>query len=383
MSIGFIYLKSSYGQLIRIKAIKQYLIKNGINILDLEFENYTQNKISRITNYILRNNLLKSYDKSLSFIDNITISERFLTKRSLLTKFIDSLSLEKYADIKYFHAENHEGAFLAFLLKEKLGIPYVFDMHGLAYEEALGNKLNSTECEFVRKLEQVTVENAAYISVVSKYMKDYLHEKYNYPLENILIIPCGSKIYCKTAQYSKTPNVIYAGGLGYWESIMDYVNMPIFYKKKYKKNDAKFYFLGGGNKMNDILKYINMNDINLTYLGSKTREETLETLCKMQVGVIPSTKDIARICASPVKVVDYASCGLPIITCDVGEWTDIIKEYDAGVVCKNSDPNEFAEAVSILKDKTIWEHKSRNAVTMVNEKYDWDIVLKPLLELYS
>ena len=79
---------------------------------------------------------------------------------------------------------------------------------------------------------------------------------------------------------------------------------------------------------------------------------------------------------------DYAACGLPIVTVDAGEWSNMIKEYDCGIVTDSSDPKEFAEAIKQLNDKEVWKNKSKNGKRMIEEKYNWDIVLNPLLDIY-
>lgn len=103
----------------------------------------------------------------------------------------------------------------------------------------------------------------------------------------------------------------------------------------------------------------------------------------MQVGVVTSSVDMVRKVASPMKVLDYAACGLPVITADVGEWSIMITEYDSGIVTKNSDPEEFADALMQLSDRRTWRRKSENARNMVKEKFLWQNTVKPIVGLYD
>ena len=84
----------------------------------------------------------------------------------------------------------------------------------------------------------------------------------------------------------------------------------------------------------------------------------------------------------PVKIFDYAACGLPVITVDIGEWSNLIKEYNCGIVTKNGNPEDFAEAIDVLRDRRVWKTKSKNGRRMIKEKYNWDRVLIPLLDIY-
>ena len=130
------------------------------------------------------------------------------------------------------------------------------------------------------------------------------------------------------------------------------------------------------------IDYINKNNVGILYLGYRKHEEALNIFSKMQVGVAPSTNDIVRRVASPVKIFDYAACGLPIVTVNAGEWSNIIKEYDCGIVTDSSDPMEFADAIKQLNYKEVWEMKSKNAKRMIEEQCNWNIVLNPLLDIY-
>lgn len=379
MRVMFVCQYNEFGQVVRVETIKKQLLKNGVTLKEFNFnlEYNAENKKIRFLRHIVDNRLFVDYDENISFVENFNIDDMVTYRKRVFQKKLMKMNLDFYKDCDIIHAENHEGALVALILKEMLNKPYVFDMHGLSYEERKGIGGKKRDILYERRMEKLLVKNADYICVVSQYMKNYVNSEYAFPLNRIFVVPCSGKVYNEKATFSLNLNVIYAGGIGYWESVDDYVNTPFNYYDKYNDSNEKFFFLGG---MNDnLLKKLN----SIKYLGKLNRYETLKTLKNMQVGIAPSTKDKTRMAASPLKIIDYASVGLPVVTCNVGEWSDYIKDFDAGIVCENSDPREFSEALHELKDKEVWNRKSKNAVNMVNELYDDDIVLSQLVRFYK
>jgi glycosyltransferase involved in cell wall biosynthesis len=286
------------------------------------------------------------------------------------------------SEYDYIHAENHEGAYLAIQFKRKLRIPIIFDMHGLAVEEAKLRGDSPREINFIEWLERRTVHEADRICVVSDFMKDYLERIYGFPKTQVFKIYCGAKIfpYLKYDRFVENRiNVVYAGGAAYYENVKDFFNLPEAFYRKFPTLNHKVFFYHIGHDLRSIYPEQYKR---IEYLGKRSWEETLNLLNTMHVGIAPSTTGPERLAASPVKVADYASCGNPIITCRAGEWSDNIGRYDAGVVCEKSDPELFAEALAQLCNRESWDRKSKNAVKMIEELYDWDRILSVFKNIY-
>jgi glycosyltransferase involved in cell wall biosynthesis len=103
----------------------------------------------------------------------------------------------------------------------------------------------------------------------------------------------------------------------------------------------------------------------------------------MQIGIAPSTRDLARVVASPIKIFDYMASGLPVITPKIGDWGEIIVEEDCGVVLEDDSIEDYIKALNALAQRDVWTKKSNNAINIIKQKYNWDNVLKPLADLIS
>jgi len=255
-------------------------------------------------------------------------------------------------------------------------IKLISDLHGLKSAELLesGKKISKDFLEYLEKMEDTVYRDSEYISVVSSYMQDYIAERFD-TRDKIIVIPNASEAREKTAKFSKPLKVIYGGIFAFWEDVDSYLDLA----KMNNKHD--FYIMGGGPLEDHVRKRIKDENIRIHDLGYRDIEESLNIFSDMSVGVAPSSFGLTRKVASPIKVFDYMSCGLPVITPRVGEWSELIDKYDCGVVTENSKGEEFKKALEMLEDKSKWETKSKNALELIKKKYNWNNVLKPLSKI--
>jgi glycosyltransferase involved in cell wall biosynthesis len=363
MKVAFLHPSQGFGQQIRVNAFQIFFEQNKMDVIDCP------------TQEIFSHGIL---DKILRLPFRFHAGKQFSSYCKAAEKIANAL-IPKASTCDYIHAENHEGALIGSFLKEKVKKPLVFDMHGLAVEEALGRNERPREIAFARALEKYVVDSADRILVVSEIMGEYLSAEYKFSQDKVEIIPCGSSVYKSKAKFSEICNVVYAGGCGYYEKVLDYLEMPKVFFKNYPEytSRVKFHHIG------KLPKNFNPGNFEGKVWGIKSRDETMQTLSTMQIGVAPSTNDLNRKCASPVKIADYASCGLPIICPDIGEWSENIRTFNAGIVCKESNPIEFSQALSQLIDRETWTEKSTAALKMIRERYEWNLVLKPLFKVYN
>ena len=259
-----------------------------------------------------------------------------------------------------------------------MGKGYVFDMHGLMGEEAQGHGEPARLAEAWKGLEKDVVNGADYVIVVSNAMKRMVCASYGKPPDKVIVAANGSDVYPRPAHFAMPFKIVYAGNFAYYEAVWDFVRTA----ETVPCEKHEFVLIGDGVLKRDLLRYVGGRHLNVIYRGKRTREETLVMLSESQVGIAPSTKDIVRQVACPLKVLDYAACGLPVVTVDVGEWSDTIREYDCGIVTDESDPAAFADAIRRLEDEDLWRRKSSNGRYMVGEKFTWSRVLQPMLALY-
>ncbi len=275
-------------------------------------------------------------------------------------------------------AEETRTAYMA--LKNEQNIPVIADLHGIIsaeYGEAPYAKISERHLARLRDIEREICENASDILVVSNNMRKYLLAEYKANSDKVSVVQNGADLHHKYSTYKEKMKLIFGGIFNYWEDVDTYVDMAG------RDLANEYYLIGTGPLQSHLFDRIEKEKIRMNYLGSKDRTEALDLFCEMSIGVAPSTRNVTRYVASPVKVYDYMACGLPVITPNCGEWAKHVQESDCGLVTENSCADEFLKAAYEIRDREVWEHKSKNAVEAIKAKFGWNKVLAPIRDVLS
>jgi glycosyltransferase involved in cell wall biosynthesis len=77
--------------------------------------------------------------------------------------------------------------------------------------------------------------------------------------------------------------------------------------------------------------------------------------------------------------IEAMAAGLPVVATPVGGIPDFLKDGETGVFCKPSDPQSVAAAVQrLIDDPALRERVKANALAMVRERYDWDLIAEEM-----
>jgi glycosyltransferase involved in cell wall biosynthesis len=222
---------------------------------------------------------------------------------------------------------------------------------------------------------------------------------------NIIILPDGSRI----EQIGKNSNkgiVIIVNSPN-----EDILNEVVIEEKREKKFTI---FFGGGidedrsiDKVSLAVK--DLYDVELIIMGPCTRdyERKLRETCKNikivklflkwipYKEIIRQTVDVDLLFAlydpiifnnkyaSPNKLFEAMMCGKPIIVSDGTSMADIVREHNCGIVVDPRDVTEIRDAIIKLKDNPqLCKELGKNGRRAYEEKYNWSIMEKRLLNLY-
>jgi glycosyltransferase involved in cell wall biosynthesis len=267
-------------------------------------------------------------------------------------------------------AETHHSGLCGWLLRSDLGLPLYVDFHGTADEVAA----RPAYFRQALQVERCLVRESDFVISCSGVMRAHLIAQHGGDPGRHIVCHNGTETREKHARHGLPLRVVYAGVFAYYQRIMDFIEAA-------RLNDdpeIEFYLMGGGGNEAEVLRHIADHKIEIEWLGYKPRAETLDLFTTMQVGVLPTTDDLARQVASPIKLLDYASCGLPVVTVAVGEWSQVLKDYGGGAVCPRCEPELLLAAIRSLKDEARWTQASLNAQRMIREARTWPVVLAPL-----
>jgi glycosyltransferase involved in cell wall biosynthesis len=114
----------------------------------------------------------------------------------------------------------------------------------------------------------------------------------------------------------------------------------------------------------------------VNFLGVFKYQELPTILAQADVGILPaSPKSTFRYYASPLKLIEYMAAGLPVIATRLGQTEITMQEADAGILINHSVEEFVAAAVSLLRDKALYERYSHAAINYA-ESFDWNLLME-------
>ncbi len=123
---------------------------------------------------------------------------------------------------------------------------------------------------------------------------------------------------------------------------------------------------------------------NVDYQGFIDRNDINKLLSKVKIGMVILEATPSYINSLPVKMFEYMAAGLPIIASNFPLWRDIISEAECGLCVDQTNPQEIKKSISaLLADDSLLIKMGKSGRNVVEEKYNWGIEEKKLIEFYS
>lgn len=122
---------------------------------------------------------------------------------------------------------------------------------------------------------------------------------------------------------------------------------------------------------------------NVSDRGFCSRDELTAIKKENIAGLVTLLAEPNHINSYPIKMFEYMSSGLPVISSNFPLWQSIIEGHHCGVCVDPEDPKAIADAISYFANNP---EKARemgeNGLKAIREQYNWDIEKKKLIALY-
>jgi glycosyltransferase involved in cell wall biosynthesis len=159
--------------------------------------------------------------------------------------------------------------------------------------------------------------------------------------------------------------------VGQW--LRDFATLKAVAKSVEPRNRHIRFRVAGSGKAGEILEDVS----NISVAGRLTDEELLKTYQQADVMILPVSDATAN-----NALLEGLSCGLPVITTDVGGTRDYVDDGCAFLI-PPGDVEGMAEAVLRLADDAQLRVKMGARSRQVAETFDWEKVIPQLLSVYA
>ena len=221
------------------------------------------------------------------------------------------------------------------------------------------------------------LEFFAYISAnnigcVSFKMKEKLPKKFFFH-RVITIHPCCVKdVYFKKNRHDQQKiKFVYVGGMSKWQMFDQTLYLFESISKILETEVELTIVTNEIEKAKQITDGTNLRDKQIKFVSLK-QSEVLLFLKIFDFGFLIRDLNIINETASPVKFLEYISCGvIPIVSDFIGDYSALVKNEKIGLICESNQNVNLCYLNELLNDQAIYER-----LYEVSINYKWENLFK-------
>ncbi|MEK7121829.1 MAG: glycosyltransferase family 4 protein, partial [Patescibacteria group bacterium] len=246
------------------------------------------------------------------------------------------------------------------------------------------NKKYGFRVEFLRSIQKFVVRNADIVitpskyfgNLVSKWVKDpsKIHVIYNgINLENPKSqIPNPKQIPNSKFQITKNKTIVSVGRLVPWKGFGFLIELMK------DLPDWKLVIIGDGPEMKNlqllIANYQLQNRVELT--GAVSREKVLEYLSNAKIFILNTSFE-----SFSFQVVEAMSLGIPVITTNIGNLSEIIENGVDGILLEPNNKEQFLNAINKLDSDENFRNGISQRAKIKAEKFSIENTMNELVKV--
>lgn len=267
-------------------------------------------------------------------------------------------------------------------------IPIIFDMHGDVIEEFLikNPKIGFSslvKLNFIKFIDFISIRFSNVILCVSNKEITFLNRKKGISLDKMHYVTNGVDLEFfrqldkekinKTCKRLGIENKLVFGYIGDFQKWQGAENLIETAKSINNKNIV---FLFVGEKM-EIEKE------NIIVIPWIPREEIRDYYSICDILVLPRPSHPSTEVAAPTKFSEYTAMGKPILTTEVGDAADLVKEYKCGIVIENNSLQSLAQGINQVMNLSTDELNvmGMNSRKLADSIFNWERIGSKLLNV--
>lgn len=236
--------------------------------------------------------------------------------------------------------------FLPYLikLKNKYNIKIYYETHDFYADLSLRNDINTVKKKKQSRLERKYIPHMDGLICLQKHQEKLYAELF--PGVDIKVFKTGILRYVKSDRERKYTT--YIGSLDRLKGVETLLKAATLCNNK-----PKLLIIGGKSRkqIRGLKKLVGnkFRDLDVTITGWLNKKKMDQLLKQTQIGIIPLRDTFFnRYITSPLKLFDYLSYGIPVISSDLPATRFLIDQNRSGLFFKAQRPRALAEKIDIL-----------------------------------
>ena len=328
--------------------------------------------VYRVDNYMIHPNNFVDWIMQLNF--------NMVAKASEL--------MNKFGKFDVIHAHDWLVSYAAKSLKEAYDVPMVATIH--ATENGRNSGIHDETQRYINDSEWQLTYEASEVIVNSNYMKNEIQRIFGLPYDKINVIPNGVKLdkfegierdYDLRRQYAMDNEkiILYVGRLVYEKGVQNLIGAMPKILENY--HDSKLVICGRGGMMDELKQEVHNLGIDekVYFVGYCDAAKVQKMYINADIAVFPSTYEPFGIVA-----LEGMLSGTPTVVSDVGGLNEIVEHGVTGMKSYAGNSNSIADSIlALLYDQELCNRVSKNAIEVVKEKYNWNIIAQATFKTYE
>ncbi len=289
--------------------------------------------------------------------------------------------------IQVIHCRAHIPVAMGLLVRKLTGARLIFDIRGFMADEYADAGIWAKESltyRIIKRLEDAGIRAADHIVVLTQRARNYLVEHKGVNEEKIDVVPCCVDLENRAGpaelKNRERFELVYAGsvtGLYLLPEMADF-----FLKLKNERKNAFFRILtlGDRSSVSEVfsLKGIEETDYSVEAVPP---DEVLSEISRAHLAISFRKPTFAQIAASPTKIPEYLSAGVPVVTnAGIGDTDQFVEDTRTGVVVGNFEQQTLQAAVQLSLELVADESAARRCREAVKRNYSLETVGGPAYE---
>lgn len=262
--------------------------------------------------------------------------------------------------------------------------PIVRNVDDLWPEAALQQMiLNSKLTKIGEAAAKIAYHLCGALTPISKGYCKSLVQKYAVPLEKLHVVEVGvdtrlfERSSGKSEKKSDVFTIVYSGLLGVGYDFETVLNAA---EALHEDHSIHFLIRGIGEREHMLRRHALESGLdNLTISTDLLQiDQLVGLLVDADALILPMMPFDSHDAGVPTKLLEYMSCGRPIICGSRGESARIVENAKCGIVYPPSDSRSLVEAIQKLKDSPFKEEMGQNGRLYAEQNYSLDIIASKL-----
>ncbi len=308
-------------------------------------------------------------------------------------RFLVDLNAEFKFDAVHIH--DLPLAKVGYYLKKKFGVSFVLDLHEnwpalleiSSHTKTIPGRILCSIKQW-RRYEKKYISLADQVIVVVEEAKRRLINTTGAVPDNISIISntLNTELFDFPVR-SKDPNhivMIYGGAVNYHRGLQCVVEALSELIRTYP--NLVLWIAGTGSYIRTLEKMTEELHIeeHVRFWGWMQQKELIEKISSADYALIPHIQSQHTNATIPHKIFQYMYAGIPIIASDCAPIKRIIEETNTGIIFRNMDSRDFAEAFKRIHEKEdIKQGIRERGKRWVEKKYNWIYDSETLVKVYD